>query len=158
MNPYPHYHEAGLCLDNFQALANEVSRLVNSGQQYNAVMQLFACWTRRAEVGRQYALSSPGSQSHNDAINAVKNLWAWLKGNDLTGHTLQIQYTEPKTFNLYIGNIGFVGAVNAYGYINPHTGQLQSLNGGRRRRGAKRRATRKAARKSRRARKTRARK
>jgi hypothetical protein len=155
---YPSYHESNLCTDNFQTLANQVSYLVNSGQYYQAVQQLLWCWQRRAEVSRQYPVFGPGAQGHEDAIKLVINLWSWLKGNDLTGHQLQIQYTEPKTFNLYIDKIGFVGSVTPYGYVNPHTGQLQSLSGGRKRRGTKKRSTRKGKGKRKSTRKTRARK
>ena len=142
-------HGANYCMDNFYQLAAQVTHLYNTGQQWNALLQLSNCWQARAVQSRSYGTTNQG---HWEAIKAVQNLWSFLKDNAVTA-PLQIAYSEPKTFSITTQAIGYIGQVSAYGFRDSQ-GNMYPMQGGKR---VKRKGTRKA-RKSRKSRKTRARK
>lgn len=142
-------HGSTYCMDNFTQLAQQITYLYNTGQQWNAIQQLSNCWQARAVASRQYMSMN---QSHWEAFTVVKNLWSFLKDNPVSAPVL-ITYSEPKTFTIAMQSVGTIGSVTAYGFTDSQ-GNFYRMEGGKRK---LRRGTRKA-RKSRKVRKTRARK
>jgi hypothetical protein len=137
----PHYHNVDFCMQRFEHLADVISVMVTAGYKYNAIIQLQNCWQRRAEMGKNFSIYSPGYAGHMDAVKLIMNLWSWLKDNDIGGSALQLQYREPKTFDIFVGGFGYLGSITPQGYIDPHLHQLHPLMGGIR---GKRKATRRA--------------
>ena len=131
-------HDPANCTDSFQQLAQTVEYYINSGNMYQALQQLSFCWQARAIATRGFGSQNRG---HMEAKQSVQNLWSFLGGNEIPT-PVQIQYVEPKTFQIAFGN-HYIGDITAYGFRDAQTGQLMRMGGGKRKSTRKQRKSRK---------------